>query len=69
MKNKTMNLCLALMMGASVSAYAVDACTAGETPLKGDAHVVTSSQNGSFPGSALSYQLWFDGSNTLNGKK
>lgn len=69
MKNKTMNLCLALMMGASVSAYAVDACTAGETPLKGDAHVVTSSTNGSFPGSALSYQLWFDGSNTPNGKK
>lgn len=69
MKNKTMNLCLALLMGASVSAYAVDACTAGETPLKGDAHVVTSSTNGSFPKSALSYQLWFDGSNTPNGKK
>ena len=69
MKNKTMNLCLALMMGASVSAYAVDACTAADMPLKGDAHVVTSSTNGSFSGSALSYQLWFDGSNTPNGKK
>ena len=59
----------ALVMGLAASAYAVDACTAGETPLKGDAHVVTSSQNGSFPRSALSYQLWFDGSNTPNGKK
>ena len=44
MKNKMMKLCLALMMGTSVSAYAVDACTAGEMPLKGDAHVVTGSQ-------------------------
>ena len=69
MKNKMMKLGLALMMGTSVSAYAVDACTAGEMPLKGDAHVVTGSQNGSFPGSALSYQLWFDGANTSNGKK
>ena len=69
MKNKTMNLCLALMMGASVSAYAVDACTAADMPLLGEAHVVTGSQSGSFPGSALSYQLWFDGANTSNGKK
>lgn len=69
MNSKMMNLGLALVMGVSVSAFAADACTAGDMPLKGDAYVVTGSTDGSIPGSALSYQLWFDGSNTSNGKK
>ena len=69
MNSKMMIFGFALVMGLAASAYAVDACTAADMPLKGDAYVMTGSQDGSIPGSALSYQLWFDGSNTSNGKK
>ena len=69
MNSKMMNFVFALAMGLTVSAYAADACTAEDMPRLGEAHVVTGSQEGSFSGSVLSYQLWFDGANTSNGKK
>lgn len=58
MRKEILKTGFALTMGLAISAYAADICSINESALRGEAHRVTTNQQGSVSGTALNFELW-----------
>lgn len=58
MRKEILKTGFALTMGLAISAYAADICSINESALRGEAHRVTTNQQGAVSGTGYNFELW-----------